>query len=133
LVVFGIPFQTNDHATKALLSSIEMQKALFKINQKRQSEGKIPIRIGIGLHSGTVLAGNIGNKRKLQYTVIGDTVNVASRIENLNKQFSTSILLSEDTYKRLDINLFSKENFCFHENVEIRGKKEKLNLYSYQS
>ncbi|MEM4396966.1 MAG: adenylate/guanylate cyclase domain-containing protein [Candidatus Woesearchaeota archaeon] len=133
LVVFGVPFQINDHATKALMASIEMNNTLFKLNQKRIEEGKFPIKIGIGLHSGTVLAGNIGNKRKLQYTVIGDTVNVASRIETINKQFSTSILLSEDTYKRLDLNLFDKDKFVLHENVEIRGKSEKFNLYSYQS
>ncbi|MEJ5272653.1 MAG: adenylate/guanylate cyclase domain-containing protein [Spirochaetota bacterium] len=101
IVIFGIPFQTKDHATKALMASIDMQEALSKINQKREQESKSPIRIGIGLHSGTVLAGNIGNKRKLQYTVIEDSVNVASRIENINKQFSTTILFSEATYKRL--------------------------------
>ncbi len=133
LVVFGIPFQTKDHAAKALMASIEMQEALSKINQKREQDLKSPIRIGIGLHSGTVLAGNIGNKRKLQYTVIGDTVNVASRIENLNKQFSTTILFSEETYKRLDLSLFNNQNFILHENVEIRGKTERFNLYSYQS
>lgn len=133
LVVFGIPFQKQDHATKALNASIEMQKALSLLNQKRETEGKFPIKMGIGLHSGQILAGNIGNKRKLQYTVIGDTVNVASRIESLNKDFSSTILLSEDTYKKLELNQFDINKFKIHENVEIRGKSGKFNLYSYQS
>lgn len=105
LVVFGIPFQTKDHDTKALMALIDIQESLSKINQKSEQESKSPIRIGIGLHSGTILAGNIGNKRKLQYTVIKDTVKVTSRIENINKQFSTTILFSEETYKRLDLSL----------------------------
>jgi len=133
LVVFGIPIRIQDHATKALLASIEMQKEIDELNKKRESEGKFPIKIGIGLHSGTILAGNIGNKRKLQYTVIGDTVNTASRIESLNKQFTSTILLSEETYRNLDLNLFNLEKFTLHKDVEIRGKSEKFNLYSYQS
>ncbi len=133
LVVFGIPIKIEDHATKALMASIEMQKEIYSLNEKRITEGKFPIKIGIGLHSGTILAGNIGNKRKLQYTVIGDTVNVASRIENLNKQFSSSILMTGETYKKLDLNLFDSSHFILHKDVEIRGKSERFNLYSYQS
>ncbi len=134
LATFGIPLKTKKHALQALKAANEMNSELDKLNKQRKEKGKKAIKIGIGIHSGNVIAGNLGNEKKLEYTVIGDTVNLASRIESLTKKFKCKILLSEETYKILEKNKqlktaskFSK--FTIERKVKIRGKKEPLNLY----
>ncbi|HBD92740.1 MAG: hypothetical protein A2015_03390 [Spirochaetes bacterium GWF1_31_7] len=129
LAIFGVPIRSDKHAGQAVNAAIAMNNALIKLNAERELNGHIPIRIGIGLHTGKLIAGNIGNFKKLEYTVIGDTVNIASRIEKLTKEHSTSLLLSEMTYNLLNENLKSILSLEKIGNVPIRGKDERINLY----
>jgi len=90
LALFGAPFEAEDPVHRAVAAGREMLAAMEHIN--RGSEW--PLRIGIGIHFGEVVAGNIGSPRRKEYTVIGDTVNFASRIEALNKEFNSQLLIS---------------------------------------
>ena len=99
------------------------------MNQAFKAQGLPQIRFGIGLHSGPVLAGNIGAENRMEYTVIGDTVNTASRIEGLCKLYKKDLLLSESTAQKLK-EKDAAIQLVFVEESEIRGRKEKVKLYS---
>ncbi len=99
--VFGVPLGYADHADKGVLAALEMRKRLEELNIGRMEEGKTPFSHGIGIHTGMVLAGNTGSDDRLSYALIGDTVNLAARIEQLTKAFHCDILVSEETAKSL--------------------------------
>jgi class 3 adenylate cyclase len=99
--VFGVPIPYEGHADKAVQAALEMRKALNELNKERAGKGKVPFRHGVGIHTGEVLAGNTGSNDRLSYALIGDTVNLASRIQGLTKEIPCDILLSEATAMRL--------------------------------
>jgi len=82
-------------------AALDMRRRLAKLNTRRGRDGKNPLRNGIGIHSGTVLAGNIGSSERLTYALVGDAVNLASRIQGLNKELGTDLLLSDATRRKL--------------------------------
>jgi adenylate cyclase len=100
--VFGAPVPASDHAARAVRAAVEMRTRLAAWNTLRTREGKRPLRHGIGVHTGTVLAGNVGSADRLSYALVGDSVNVASRIQDLTKQVGADILVSGTTRGRLD-------------------------------
>ena len=100
--VFGVPLGYEDHADKAVFAALEMRKSLGELNSIRMKEGKSPFGHGIGIHTGMVLVGNTGSEDRLSYSLIGDTVNLASRIEQLTKTFQCDILASDETVRRLE-------------------------------
>ncbi len=106
--VFGMPLRYERHADKAVLAALEMRKSLDDLNRGREKEGKRPFRHGIGIHTGSVLAGNTGSEDRLSYALIGDTVNLASRIQDLTKVFDCDILISQETANSLQ-NSFQME------------------------
>lgn len=95
MAVFGIPERTGDEATRAVRTAMRMQEALVVHNTQRVASGLPPLKHGIGVHFGPVAAGHVGTPERLQYTVIGDTVNVASRLQTATKDLGVEILLSE--------------------------------------
>ena len=99
--VFGAPVAHAEHAEMAARAALEMRERLEEWNAARRRAGKAPLRHGIGIHTGRVLAGNIGSTERLSYALVGDAVNLASRIQDLNKEFGTDILVSGTTGKRL--------------------------------
>ena len=99
--VFGAPVPTSDHPTMAVRAALEMRRRLAAWNDRRRAAGQPIFRHGIGIHSGIVLAGNIGSPERLSYSLVGDPVNLASRIQSLNKDFGSDILVSGTTRKRL--------------------------------
>jgi len=101
MAAFGIPVSHEDDVDRAVRASIAMMKALRKWNGARAAEGKPAIDIGIGLNTDTVVSGNIGSKKRMDYTMIGDGVNLASRAESACKQYGAHILASEFTVKAL--------------------------------
>ncbi|MBI2265138.1 MAG: adenylate/guanylate cyclase domain-containing protein [Armatimonadetes bacterium] len=98
MAFWGAPAPQKDHAFRAIQAALEMLLRLEELNRKWSKERKAPIRIGIGIHTGVAVIGNVGSGKRMEYTAIGDTVNLASRIEGLNKEFGTSILISEATF-----------------------------------
>ncbi len=99
--VFGVPLKIGDHADRAVQAALDMRRNLEDLNAKRALLGKPPFRHGIGIHTGPVLAGNTGSDDRLSYALIGDTVNLASRIEGLTKALQWDILISDETTSHL--------------------------------
>lgn len=133
MTTFGIPFKSQDDSYRAIKTAVEMKKALKDFNQ-RHKELKIPIEIGIGIHTGDVIAGNIGSDKRLDYTVIGDNVNLSARIEGLTKYYRCPILISQTTYKNLEIDKI-KNDFLIREvdEVRVKGKSEYSKIYEVLS
>lgn len=122
MAIFNVPTAINNPEKKAVTAAIEMIRTLKDFNL----ENDLSISIGIGIHSGKVLAGNIGSTKRMEYTIIGDAVNVASRLEGFTKQLSASICISTDVYDYIEID---SQKTRFLGNVKVKGKGESLSLY----
>jgi len=96
MALWGVPLPRPDHAGAALAAAREMLRRLEQLNQDWRARGLEPFRIGVGLHSGEALVGNLGSNRKADYTAIGDTVNTASRLEGMTKQLGHVLVISEE-------------------------------------
>lgn len=125
LAIFGEHKKSENHALDAVICADRMLKKVKHLQEKWIDEGKPKIEIGIGIATGEAFIGNIGSQNRLEYTVIGDTVNTASRIENYNKIYRTNFLISEATYKRVQ----KQVDAITIKNVLIRGKSNKINIY----
>ena len=99
MAVFGAPVSKPDDAIRAARAAIRMRIALVELNQRLVARGVTALRTGIGLHTGIVVAGNIGSEARMEYTVIGDAVNLASRLESITKEVGVDVLISADTYE----------------------------------
>jgi len=125
MAIFGEPLQDKNHAENAVKCADEMLKKVESLQQKWMNEGKPKLEIGVGINTGDAFVGNIGSEKRLEYTVIGDMVNLASRIESYNKVYKTRFLISSTTYEKVrnivDVIKISE--------VSIRGKAKKLDIY----
>ena len=125
MAVFGEPIQDENHPLNAVRCGFEMLQKVQELDKKWQEENKPTIQIGIGVNTGEVFVGNIGSEKRMEYTVIGDTVNLASRLEGYNKTYNTRFLISPSTYEAsknsIEVNKIS--------DVEIRGKVDKIDVY----
>ncbi len=99
MAVFGAPVPTEQDAANAVRAAVQMRQALARLNERLQARGMEPLRTGIGIHTGDVVAGNIGSEQRMEYTVIGDPVNVASRLESNTKELKVDVLISDATYE----------------------------------
>jgi adenylate cyclase len=104
MALFGAPVDDRGHAEHAVAAAVDMVRKLGELNRKWASEGRTALDIGIGVSSGEMIAGNIGSSSIMSYTVIGDNVNLGSRLESLNKDYRTRIIISEATRARLEGN-----------------------------
>ncbi|RLJ65299.1 GAF domain-containing protein [Sulfurisoma sediminicola] len=125
MAAFGIPVGHDDDADRSVRAAIAMMRELTRWNHGRVAEGKLPVDIGIGLNTDTVVSGNIGSKKRMDYTIIGDGVNLAARLESACKQYGTHILVSEFTYKALKGTYFSRELDL----VVVKGKTQPVAIY----
>jgi adenylate cyclase len=125
MAIFGAPIVKPDDAVRAVRAAKRMILEVERFNQDQARNGGVQIRIGIGLHTGPLIAGNIGSDRKMEYTVIGDTVNVASRVESLNKELKTEILITQDTYDATGRSFEVRPMPL----VAVKGKEKKLQVY----
>ena len=125
MAVFGAPFKSPNDVDNALQAAIGMTKTLREFNTKRIEEGKERIDIGIGISTGDVVSGNIGSPKRMDYTVIGDGVNLAARLEGATKAYQTQILISEKSKKSL------KGTFHLREvdKIRVKGKEEPVSIY----
>ena len=122
-VTQGSPTRDADFAIRA---SLMMRRSLLDFNKGRGTPDKPILRIGCGINTGYVLAGQIGSAKRMEYTVIGDAVNTASRIEALNKPFGTDILISENTYKLLKDRIIVE----LMQPIRVKGKQAPLQIYA---
>jgi adenylate cyclase len=129
MAAFGIPVAHEDDADRAVRASIAMIGTLNKWNQQRISEGKSPVQIGIGLNTDIVVSGNIGSNKRMDFTIIGDGVNLASRLESACKQYGTKILISEFTMRKLQGTYRQREIDL----VVVKGKTKPVAIYEILS
>ena len=131
MAIFGAPIPSENNAIEAYEAAQDMRQALKTINKRLTEKGYPEIRFGIGIHTGPVLAGNIGATKRMEYTVIGDTVNTASRVESLCKEYKTDLLITESTAQRLGQYLTTKgQPLTLVDQAKIRGKEERVKLYN---
>mgnify|MGYP002623799190 CR=1 FL=1 len=138
MALFGAPVKLKNHAEAAFKAALDMRKSLETMNRDFIDRGFPALHFGIGLHSGNVLAGNIGAANRMEYTVIGDTVNTASRIEGLCKTYKTDLLISQSTLDGIKSfckavssdNANAASEFIFVDEADIRGRSEKVRLYT---
>jgi len=123
MVIYGAPVDHPDDPSRAVRAALEMQTALTDFNNLRQAIGKPPIEIGIGINSGDLVAGYIGSSRTMDYSVIGDTVNVASRLCSIAK--AGHILISDATYNRVQGQFDVREI----DSVQVKGRKQPVMIY----
>jgi len=128
LVFFGAPQLHEDHPERAVRTALEMRDRLAELQGRWQEQTDDPLRIGVGINSGEVMVGNIGSSRRMDYTVIGDTVNLASRLQDLTKEYGASVLISGSTQERV-------KHMCQLRalgTVEVRGRQQQVDLYEVE-
>jgi len=126
MAVFGLPKAGENDAQRAVAAACEMLQVLALLNRRRaEASGAPPMRIGVGLATGTVIAGNIGSPKRMDFTVIGDAVNLASRIESMTKQYGADILICENTRNLLtDVHKLRRIDV-----VRVRGQTRPTALF----
>jgi adenylate cyclase len=122
---FGAPLDLPDHAARACRTALEMVQTLRELDRKWQAEGRPPLRVGVGINTGPVAVGNMGSERLFDYTVIGDNVNLASRLEGLNKYYATEILVTAATAQELNGQFILQEVDL----VKVKGKTRPIAIY----
>ena len=126
MALYGAPLDLPDHPSRACHSALEMMTELEKLNQKWVAEGKHPIDIGIGINTGPMIVGNMGSVERFDFTAMGDSVNLGSRLEGVNKSYKTNIIISEFTFERV-----KNEFTCMElDAVRVKGKKRPVKIYS---
>jgi adenylate cyclase len=125
MAVFGAPVAKPDSAISAVRAAVGMRQALAELNKKLAERGEKQIETGIGIHTGEVVAGNIGSEKRMEYTVIGDTVNLASRLESATKELGVAILIGQDTYDLV------KDHFELRpiKEITVKGREQPVMTY----
>jgi adenylate cyclase len=125
IAFFGAPVSMEDHALKACLSAVEMQKRLSVLKERWKKEGRPELFTRIGLNTGPMVVGNMGSKTRMDYTVMGDAVNLASRLEGINKQYGTSVIMSRETFLSCNGRVEAREL----DHIRVVGKSEPVVIY----
>ncbi|UCE93098.1 MAG: adenylate/guanylate cyclase domain-containing protein [Flavobacteriaceae bacterium] len=125
--VFGAPFSLNHHQSHAVEAALEMNRRLVFVNKELKKQNYGPLKHGIGIHSGSVIAAIIGGRDRLSYDMVGDTVNLASRIQNLTKKFSIDILISGTTKAGLN----TGHSLIKLTKTKVKGRKEPVEIYRF--
>ena len=125
MAVFGAPLDQKDHSLKACLTALEMMEELKRLKERWESQGMPPLNIGIGINSGPMVVGNMGSERRFDYTVMGDNVNLGSRLEGLNKEYGTNIIVSEFTINQTKNQLVTREIDL----VRVKGKEQVVKIF----
>lgn len=125
MALFGAPLDDPDHAEHAVEAALDMVRELGVLNDRWKAEGRPTLDIGIGINTGPMIAGNIGSDAIMSYTVIGDAVNLGSRLESLNKQYGTRIIISEATRARLK----GRYDIRPLGDVVVKGKSQSVSIF----
>ncbi|MBU1670066.1 MAG: adenylate/guanylate cyclase domain-containing protein [Actinobacteria bacterium] len=125
MAFFGAPLDLKDHAWFAVKSAWEMHQAAVRLSAVREAAGKAGFSVGIGVHTGEAVIGNVGSEQRMEYTAIGDTVNLASRLEGLTREHDSAIILSGDTYSRVRTRVRAE----LVTRVQVRGRPGDVEVY----
>lgn len=125
MAVFGAPVPEPGDPLNAVKAALEMRSRLMTINEDFKRRGLPEIRTGIGLHSGQVVAGNMGHAERMEYTVIGDAVNLASRLEGMTKELQCDVLLSEDLFRQVEAEVEAEPL----RKIKVKGRDQEVMVY----
>jgi adenylate cyclase len=125
MAFWGAPAELNDHAWHACAAAIRISQRMAKLNEQWVSEGLAPLQIRIGIHCDSVMVGNIGSKHRMSYTVMGDAVNISSRLEGVNKDYGTQICVSQSIYREVGERLSLRPI----DEVTVKGRRGALHIY----
>jgi adenylate cyclase len=125
MAFWGSPYPQTDHALCACKCALQMSRALVKLNEKWKQEDRPPLAIGIGLNTGPVNVGNMGSEKRLAWTVMGDNVNLASRLEGITKEYQIQIVISESTYHEVAGKFVCREL----DKIKVKGKTHPVTIY----
>jgi len=125
MALWGAPAVMEDHVFRACVAALRASRRMERLNASWAAEGRKQMRVRIGVHCDSVVVGNVGSRARLSYTVMGDGVNVASRIEGLNKQFGTSICISQNVYERVSDRIAARALG----RVPVKGRKTEIMVY----
>ncbi len=125
MAIWGAPLRDDEHARNAILAALDMQATLDQLRPQFTQKGWPEIRIGVGINSGIMRVGNMGSEFRMAYTIMGDPVNLGSRLEGMNKEYDSNIIISEFTYNTV------KKTMCCRELdwVRVKGKKLPVKIY----
>ncbi len=126
MAIFGAPLPSADHALRAVAAAVGMLRELARLNDEQQRP--TPLRIGIGIATGPVVAGNVGSPERLNYTVLGDTVNIASRLQGLTKEYQVPLIMSGPTSEQVA----TKFSCRLLGKVAVRGRRQETALYTIE-
>jgi adenylate cyclase len=125
MAFWGSPYPQTDHAYRACVCALEMVRTLEKLNARWQAEGRKQISIGVGLNTGPVNVGNMGSAKRLAWTVMGDNVNLASRLEGMTKEYRSRIVISEGTYREIADKFVCRDL----DKIRVKGKHLPVTIY----
>lgn len=125
MAFWGAPLPMEDHALRACKTSLVMMQRLNEMQEKWMQEGRTPINIGIGLNTGNATVGNMGSANRMDYTCMGDTINLGSRLEGINKVYTTNIIMSEYTYAEVKDRVYARELDL----IKVKGKTKPVYIY----
>ncbi|MGD9973388.1 MAG: CHASE2 domain-containing protein [Desulfatirhabdiaceae bacterium] len=125
MAIFGAPLPQKDHPLQACMTAVDMIERLKTLQGKWQQEGKPVLQIGIGINSGPMIVGNMGSERRFDYTVLGDNVNLSSRLEGLTKMYGVAIIASESTWNAAHADFWGREI----DRVRVKGKQHPVGIF----
>ncbi|MBI4745208.1 MAG: adenylate/guanylate cyclase domain-containing protein [Deltaproteobacteria bacterium] len=125
MALWGARIRINDHGKRTVLAALDMRRQLEAFNQRLVANGLIHLDMGVGINTGEVILGNIGSEKKLDYTIIGDNVNLASRMEGLTKEYGSPILITESTYEEVKTSIPCR----IIDMVRVVGRKKGIRIY----
>ena len=126
MAFWNAPVNVKDHEVKAVESALGMVKRLKELNDELESEGLMPINIGIGINTGEVVVGNMGSNNRFDYSILGDAANLASRLEGQSKGYGVTIILGEETATAVENELFSVEL----DSIAVKGKIDAVRIFT---
>jgi len=128
MAFWNAPIEDGEHEEHAVQAAIDMQNELLKLNQQLAVEGLPTIAIGIGINTGEALVGNMGSDQRFDYSVIGDAVNLAARLESSSKTLGKTLVIGEDTVKAAKLNY----DFEYIDQITVKGKTEEIKVYTHK-
>ena len=125
MAFWGAPTRQDDHAKRACFAAIEMNDRLVELRARALQKGVTPLEVRMGMNTGTMVVGNMGSKQRMNYTVMGDAVNLASRLEGANKAYGSGMMISESTYRSCEVDIDVREL----DRITVVGKSEPVTVY----
>jgi adenylate cyclase len=126
MALYNVPFPDPEHAVKAVRTALEFQERTLAVSRRWEARLGVGIRNGVGISTGEAVVGTLGSRQRLEYTAIGDTINLGARLESITKDYATSIIISESTYEHV------KDRFVTRPlgEVTVKGKSRPVKIYA---